>query len=422
MFYRILIVLLITGNNLYAQRLYTISEAVAEARSNNPTLRTEKFNINIASSNITSAGLRPNPIFNNQNLQLLNAQNLNFFNYGKSADYSTLWSGNSRQIWLQLTKPMLLGNIRTKRINFAKQGVVSASTEYSDLNRNVSYQAALKWMDVWLLKINLIIYKDAKENVDSLVYINENRLKNQVITPIELIRTQVLSEQYSLQLKSFSNQYRNELRNLKYITGITDSIDINDKINLTTFDFFENKDTLINIAIDRRSDLAYAKSNIELSKKNIIVQKAAGLPYLEAGVLYNPQNTISYVGSYVTLSVPIFNRNQGEREKSQFILKQSESDMNAREVLIKTEVLNAYNSFITYRNNLLEFQTIVSKSQRVLSTVRYSYLKGNTTLIDFLDAQRSYLETQRLYNEALFNFRKSYIEVLFTTGLISDIN
>ncbi len=94
----------------------------------------------------------------------------------------TQFSGfvNSRQIWLQLTKPMLLGNIRTKRINFAKQGVVLASTVYSDLNRNVSYQAALKWMDMWLLK--LIIYKDAKEKVDSIVYINKNRLKNQVIT------------------------------------------------------------------------------------------------------------------------------------------------------------------------------------------------------------------------------------------------
>ena len=422
MFYRILIGLLFAVNTLSAQRLYTISEAVAEARNNNPVLRTEKYNINIASANIVSARLRPNPIFNNQNLQLLNSQNLYLFNYGKTSNNSNLLSGSSRQYWMQLTKPFQLGNIRSKKIAFAKQGVVSASSVYNDLNRNISYQVALKWMDVWLLKTNLIIYKDAKENVDSLVYINENRLKNQVITPIELMRTQVLSEQYGLQLKSFFNQYINELRNLKYVTGIKDSIDINDKINLATFAFFENKDTLISIAIERRSDLANAKANIELSKRNIIVQKAAALPYLEGGVIYNPQNAISYVGSYATLSVPIFSRNQGEREKSQFMLKQSESDMNAKEGQVRTEVLNAYSSFVTYRNNLQEFQTIVTKSLKVLNTVRYSYLKGNTTLIDFLDAQRSYLETQRLYNEALFNFRKSYIEVLYTTGLISDIN
>jgi cobalt-zinc-cadmium efflux system outer membrane protein len=159
-----------------------------------------------------------------------------------------------------------------------------------------------------------------------------------------------------------------------------------------------------------------------LSKINIAVQRAAGLPYFEAGVVFNPQNTISYVGSYATLAIPVFNRNQGEREKSQFILKQSESYLLARELQIKLEVQNAYNSFITHKNNLQEFQFIVKQSQRVLNTVRYSYLKGNTTLIDFLDAQRTNLETQRLYNEAVFNFRKSYMEVLYTTGLIADIN
>ncbi len=423
MLYRIFTaVLFFAVHNLYAQKLYTISEAVAEARNNNPVLRTEKYTINITASNVTTAGIRPNLVFNNQNLQLLNVHNLPLVDYGKSGPNSNLLSGQSRQLWFQLTKPMQLGNIRAKKISFAKQEVVSATTVYSDLNRNVSYEVASKWMDAWLLKTNLLVFKDAKENVDSLVLINENRLKNQVITPIELIRTQLLSDQYSLQLKSISNQYANEIRNLKYLTGINDSIDINDKINLVTYSYFENKDTLISIAIERRSDLAYAKSNIELSKRNISVQRAAGLPYFEAGVIYNPQNTISYVGSYATLAIPVFNRNQGEREKSKFILKQSESYLLARELQIKMEVLNAYNSFITHKNNLQEFQFIVKQSSRVLNTVRYSYLKGNTTLIDFLDAQRTYLETQRLYNEAVFNFRKSYIQVLYTTGLIADIN
>jgi cobalt-zinc-cadmium efflux system outer membrane protein len=183
----------------------------------------------------------------------------------------------------------------------------------------------------------------------------------------------------------------------------------------------ENRDTLFSIAMQKRSDLEYAKSTIELSKKNIAVQKAAGLPYFEGGVVFNPQNLALYAGTYATLSIPVFARNQGEREKAQFILKQSESYLSAREIQIRTEVQNAYNSYVTHKKNLEEFQSIVKQSYKVLSTVRYSYLKGNTTLIDFLEAQRSYLETQSLYNEAVYNFRKSYIEVLYTTGLIAEI-
>jgi len=415
MHYRIFIALFILANqHLFAQKLYTISEAVSAARNNNPVLITEKFNINIASSNVTTAGLRPNPVFNNQTIQLLNSR--------YAPNNPNLAYGSNRQLWYQVTKPMLLGNIRAKRIDFAKYSTTAASAVYSELNRNVSYEVALRWMDAWLLKTNLTIFKEAKENVDSLVYINKVRLRNEVITPIELMRTELLSDQYHLQLKTFTNEYISVLRNLKYITGISDSIDINDKINLITFEFLENQDTLMGIAMERRSDLAYAKTNIALSKKNIEVQKAAGLPYFEGGFIFNPQNGIPYAGTFATLSIPVFARNQGEIEKSKFILKQSESYMTAKEMLIRMEVKNAYNSFITHRNNLKEFQDIVNKSLRVISTVRYSYLKGNTTLIDFLDAQRTYLETQRLYNEAVFNFRKSYIEVLYTTGLIADIN
>lgn len=407
-------VFLLIGHVVCGQRLYTISEVVAEARNNNPILKAEKFSINIASADITTAGLRPNPVFNNQTIQLLSQR--------YAVDNRSLANGINRQLWYQVTKPMQLGNIRAKKIDFAKQGVASTSAAYNELNRSVSYEVALKWMDVWLLKTNLFIFKEAKENIDSLVYINGVRLRNQVITPIELIRTQVLSDQYGLKLKSLNNQYINELRNLKYISGITDSLDINDKISLVTYDFLENKDTLQTIALQRRSDLAYAKANIELSKKNIAVQKAAALPYFEGGVIFNPQNFVPYAGTYATLSIPVFARNQGEREKAQFMLKQSESYVSAREVQIKTEVQNAYNSYLTHKNNLKEFQTIVMQSAKVLNTVRYSYLKGNTTLIDFLEAQRTYLETQGLYNEAVYNFRKSYIDVLYTTGLISDIN
>jgi cobalt-zinc-cadmium efflux system outer membrane protein len=409
----VVILLFLIGHNLSAQRSYTISEVVSSARNNNPVLQTEKFNMNIASSDVTTAGLRPNPVFNNQTIQLLNSR------YAPANP--NLVSGTNRQIWYQVTKPMLLGNIRMLRVSYAKQSMVSASAVYSELNRNVSFDVAARWMDAWLLKTNLAIFKEAKENVDSLVYINEIRLRNEVITPIELIRTQLLSDQYNLQLKSLNNEYVNVLRNLKYISGINDSIEINDKISLVTFEFLENQDTLVSIALDRRSDLAYAKSNITLSKRNIEVQKAASLPYFEAGAIFNPQNGVPYAGTFATLSIPVFSRNQGEIEKSKFILRQSETYMQAKEMLIKMEVKNAYNSYITHKNNLKEFQDIVKKSARVISTVRYSYLKGNTTLIDFLDAQRTYLETQRLYNEAVFNFRKSYLEVLFTTGLIADI-
>jgi cobalt-zinc-cadmium efflux system outer membrane protein len=61
------------------------------------------------------------------------------------------------------------------------------------------------------------------------------------------------------------------------------------------------------------------------------------------------------------------------------------------------------------------------QSEIVLNTVRYKYLKGNTTIIDFLEAQRTALETKKIYFSEVLAYRKSYLQVLYASGLINDI-
>jgi cobalt-zinc-cadmium efflux system outer membrane protein len=53
--------------------------------------------------------------------------------------------------------------------------------------------------------------------------------------------------------------------------------------------------------------------------------------------------------------------------------------------------------------------------------VRYSYLKGSTTIIDLLEAQRSWLDTRQQYYDTEMQYRKATIELLFVTGLINQL-
>ena len=358
-----------------------------------------------------TAGLRSNPIFNSQTLEVTSPR--------LAPSTPDLLNASNRQLWYQITKPMILGNVRIKKIDFAKQNLISASIAYNELNRKISYEVAMKWMEVWLLKTNLYVFKEAKETLDSLLFLNSNRLEEGNVRKVELIRTRLLSDQYHIQFKALENKFNNELRNLNLLMGNEEPIDIN--INtLISYDFIENQESLVKIAIDKRSDLAFAKSDIELSKRNIRVQKAFALPYFEGGVIFNPQNLIPYVGAIATISIPIFSRNQGGIEKSIYLLRQTESVFSAKERIVKVEVINAYNSFITNKKNLEDFQHMEDQSILLMKLVRDSYLKGTTTLIDYLEAQRTNLETQRLYNESMYDFRKSYIDILYTTGLIAE--
>ncbi|HLV52195.1 MAG TPA: hypothetical protein VKY44_09605, partial [Flavobacterium sp.] len=59
------------SNSANAQNNYTLQKALQTAKANNPYLKTEQLNIGIAQTDIITAKLRPNPILNNQSLQLM---------------------------------------------------------------------------------------------------------------------------------------------------------------------------------------------------------------------------------------------------------------------------------------------------------------------------------------------------------------
>jgi len=101
--------------------------------------------------------------------------------------------------------------------------------------------------------------------------------------------------------------------------------------------------------------------------------------------------------------------------------QQAEQHLFTIQKQLQTEITNAYASYQLQQQNVQNFQTILEQSQTILDNVKYAYLKGGTTIIDFLEAQRSWLETQQQYYEALQQYRQSNIQLLYATGLINQL-
>ena len=77
---------------------------------------------------------------------------------------------------------------------------------------------------------------------------------------------------------------------------------------------------------------------------------------------------------------------------------------------------------VFYTENVLEkFKIISQQSEQILTSVKYAYLKGGTTIIDFLEAQRTWFDTKKMYYDELYNYSKSYIQLLYATGLINKL-
>ncbi len=395
-----------------AQTRYTLQQALQAAQAGNPFLKTEQLEIGIAQADIVTAGLRPNPVLNNQTLQL--AQPSQF-------PANTGWhSGQTRQVWWQLTKTFQVAGQRKYKIKIASRNVAFAEKKYTETERNLLFDVASKWLETWTAQKKLDILSTAKSNIDSLVVSNQLRYKNQVITQTDLFRTELLSKQYAIQYKTAMQELVNLQKELRFLLGVQDSISIDITDNFI-FDTPVSMDSLIVQSLQSRSDILAARSVIEVSRSNIELQRSLAFPQPELGFIWNPQNAIPYFGIYATIDLPFFSRNQGEIKKSHLLKAQAEQHLFAIQGQLKTEVATAYASYQLHQQNVQDFKPVLQQSQTILDNVKYAYLKGGTTIIDFLEAQRSWLETQQQYYDALQQYRQSCLQLLYATGMINQL-
>ncbi len=396
----------------FSQNIFSLQKTLQVARENNPVLKTEILNIGIIQSDLITAKLRPNPKLNNQSLQLMNT-NL----YPVSTNWS---SAKNRQVWWQVTKVFQLPSQMQYKIDVANQRISLAEKQYKENERTVFVEVASKWLEIWNAQKKLDILQIANANIDTLTKINQLKFKNQVITQTELFRTELLAKQYDLQLKTAKQEVSNRLKELRFLIGVQDSISI-DKEDNFLFSIPKNLDSLLSESIKERTDIQVSKSIIEVSNSNIGLQKAMVFPQPELGFIWNPQNTIPYFGVFATVELPVFSRNQGEIKKAYAQKEQAEIRLTTAENQLKTEIQVAFSNYRTNEQNVENYKPVIEQSQLILDNVKYAYLKGGTTIIDFLEAQRSWLETQQNYYNTLFEYKKGYIQLLYTTGLINKL-
>ncbi|HSY61452.1 MAG TPA: TolC family protein [Cytophaga sp.] len=395
-----------------AQTTYSLQKALQVAKENNVLLQAQQLSLNIAEADVITAKLRPNLHLNNQTLVLMNPSY-----YPTNTDWS---SRRNQQVWWQLTKTFQAPGQRYNKIDFAQQNVLLTQKVYAATERDVFFDVANKWLQVWIDSKQMALISEVKENIDSLVEINKIRYRNQVISETDLMRTQLLSDQYDLQLIAMNQTYKSDLIILKAAIGINDSIlvDLNDPLLIS---YTTQYDSLLEQALKNRADIQVQQATLRVAESNIKLQKSLAWPQAELGAIYNPQNSVPYVGFYGTVELPVFSRNQGEIKKSYVLKQQAERNIHAVQFLIRAELLSSYETFNMYRLNLDKYNSMMAISEKVLGNVRYNYLRGGTNIIDLLEAQRSWLDSQQQYNSMMSEYRKSYVQLLYSLGLINQI-
>ncbi len=408
----LLIIVLFFSMLTNAQTPLSLQDALSLALKNNPFYKIEKYNLDIAKTAVTTAGLHTNPSLSVSSIIVPTSK---YYSPG-----SGFFSPENRQMNYQVSKVFQVGGQLKYKIQSAKSDLILAGSNLGAYEWNLLSEVASKWLDIWYAGEKLNLIDQAKMNSDTLLKVNQIRLKNQVITTTEYSRTLINDEQYRLMQLSALQELKSSNNNLALLLGINDPIIINKKEQWFPVLLPQNYDTLLHIALENRKEILIGKNLSDKAKIDVALQKAIAKPQPEVGVNYSPQNKVPYVGLSVAIPLPFSDRNQGEIARAKIAVNQADAQISAYVLQITKEVRNAYDEYITNKISWNKYRELNTKSEEVLKTVKMSYLKGGTTILDYLEAERTWFEMQSQYYEAMYNFRKSYLQLMFTCNFVAS--
>ena len=158
-------------------------------------------------------------------------------------------------------------------------------------------------------------------------------------------------------------------------------------------------------ALANRPDLQAARLGINAANSQLSLQKSIGKRDVTGQVSYTHLGYSNDLSLFGQIELPIFDRNQGEIARAGFAVTQAQEQESFASGQVLTDVRDAFEGLRAndqivslYRSGYLD------TAQQSLDITEYAYKRGAASLLDFLDAERSYRATQLGYRQALASY------------------
>jgi cobalt-zinc-cadmium efflux system outer membrane protein len=158
-------------------------------------------------------------------------------------------------------------------------------------------------------------------------------------------------------------------------------------------------------ALSLRPDLRAAQLGVTAAQSQIALAKANGKQDVTGTADYTHTGGVNSASLFLSIPLAIFNRNQGEIARTQYALTQAQETQLLASDTVLGDVSNAYEAL---KSNDEVVQLYISgylkQAQDSRDISEYAYHRGAASLLDFLDAERSYRATQLAYRQALASY------------------
>lgn len=391
----------------------TIEQAVQEALQKNPGLLAEKLGIPVAETAVITARLRPNPVLS------ASSDHLDWLGTG----FNEINGAGPTETALRVDFPWERGHKREYRVDTAGYAQKIAEARVADSIRRLRLDVTLACIDVIEAKARLDLANDNLKSLQGVVQLNETRLQGGAIPPIELTRSRVAMLQFRSNVKTAELALTTARVRLQTLLGRApgQTVDVSDPLKIPIPPATPSLDQIQIRAIAVRPDIQAARLDQARAQTELRLQLANGKVDYTAGAEYRRQQGVNgtgnSVGFFLSVPLPVFNRNQGEIARVTSEEVQLQKQMDALQSQVSGEVVGAYREYETARQLIGDIESdLLGLSQEARNTTTYVYQAGAGSLLDVLDAQRAFNETMSTYYTAQADYRRAVSRLTSAAG------
>ena len=398
-----------TLNSASAQPL-SYHQFIDTLMSRNKALAAQRLNVQVGEAEVTAARAFQDPSVTVE--------------YGNNSDW-LIAMGKSLSV--ELSKSFSLGKV-SARTRLAKQSLIVAGAELDDYLRNLRADATVSFFDALLARDLAAIGQEAWQNVQALAASDSLRHARGDISELDMLQSRLEAHLAEQEWNSRATDYRNKLVQLDAMAGTPGrgTTAVEGSLGVPSEEYALQ--WLLDTMMQARADLLAARAGINVARSELQVTRRERMPDIDLslGVSHNsrvlneeapaPEYTGYTVG--VGIPLPVSNLNRGNVRAAQLRSQQAELQADDLEMQVKAEVVCAYNNYQAARERAKRFSTtLMENARQVLDGKLYAYRRGETSLLEVLNAQHTYNEIQEAYAECLHDCMVALTELQRAAGI-----
>ena len=388
------VLLLVCGARVPAQQSLTWEQVKTLFEANNPALGADQANVDEMRANEITAGLRPNPQF------------------ALSQDGTQLVPNNG--VWQPLSGTFVVPSVsylherdhkRELRVQSASEGARIAQSQHRDLARTMLFTLRAAFVQVLQAKSVVSLAKQELDYYDRILALSEERFKKGDLAEIDFERIELQRVQYESDLQTAEVNLRTAKIQMLQLLNEQPPIDQFDVQGPFEFaDQLPPLEAMRQMALSGRPDLRAALEAVQQAETNhkLAIANGSTDPTFSGWYTYNAStnNPLADQTLGLSVSVPlrIFDRNQGEKQRTQIDIARNRQLAEAARAQVFSDVDSAYT---LVSSNLILLRPYrdkyLAEALKVRETVTYAWQHGGASLMDFLNAQSDYRNAHLAY-------------------------